>query len=62
MRKLWKRFIQSLFGEPYSLQGQWLGWENCELDCGYDQYCNNCTFICDDLDCELCAACDTFGK
>lgn len=33
MRSLWQRFIQSIFGEPDSLQGDWLGWEECDLDC-----------------------------
>jgi len=32
MRSLWQRFIQSLFGESYSLQGDWLG-QGC-LTCG----------------------------
>jgi hypothetical protein len=33
MRSLWQRFIQSFFGEPDSFQGEWLGWEECDLSC-----------------------------
>ena len=43
MRSLWQRFIQSLFGEPYSLQGDWLGWDECDLTC--EEFCD-----CDSLE------------
>jgi len=38
MRELWQRFIRSIFGEPYSLQGNWLEEEclTCEEWCDCD--------------------------
>jgi hypothetical protein len=33
MRSLWQRFIQSIFGKSDPLQGDWLGWEECDLSC-----------------------------
>ena len=32
MRSLWQRFIQSIFAEPDSLQGDWLGWEEFDIE------------------------------
>jgi hypothetical protein len=29
---LWKRFIQSIFGEPYTLQGNWMGREEFDIE------------------------------
>jgi hypothetical protein len=29
---LWQRFIQSIFGEPDSLQGNWLGGEEFDIE------------------------------
>jgi hypothetical protein len=48
MRALWQRFIQSIFGKPDSLQGDWLGWEDCDLE--------------DDWECELCKEYDIFEE
>jgi hypothetical protein len=39
MRSLWQRFIQSIFGESDPLQGNWLGWQECDLDC---EGCSEC--------------------
>ena len=50
MRSLWERFIQSIFGKSDSLQGEWLGWEECDLDCD------------EDWECELCEEYDIFGE
>ena len=38
MWALWERFVQSIFGESGSLQGDWLGWEEHDLDCD----CSEC--------------------
>jgi hypothetical protein len=36
---LWQRFIQSIFGEPYSLQGDWLGRQE-QLTCEEEDWCD----------------------
>jgi mRNA-degrading endonuclease YafQ of YafQ-DinJ toxin-antitoxin module len=48
MRSLWQRFIQSIFGKSDPLQGEWLGWQECDVDC--------------DSDCELCDDYDMFEE
>jgi len=53
MRSLWQRFIQSIFGESYSLQGQWLGGEKQleECDCFPDfAYCEDLSCMDEDDD------------
>ena len=32
MRALWERFIEIIFGESDTFQGDWLGWEEFDLD------------------------------
>lgn len=40
MRSLWEFIIQSIFREPDSLQGNWLGRQVCDLDCEGCPWCD----------------------
>ena len=53
MRALWQRLIQSIFGKPYTLQGNWLGREEFDID-DWDTL--------EDWDCELCREYDIIDE